>query len=146
MKTMKEANEEVLRFDLNDRDWKGASVVVEIKDGKNNWYGSMHSLKVKDGSRSLYLCVGHFNAKATARKMVEDLQSGKITLAQAIEKSLKSYERWVAKLGTGKYAGGMNGIGREQLIYFGGTPEQVARLDRAEAAFTAYVMRKNGAA
>ena len=137
-KTMKEAGEVIVRFSAYDRDWKGCSVVASIDDGK---YGSIDSLVVKEElykgcTVNLYLCIGHFKTKATAHKMVEDLQSGKITLAQALEKSLKSYERWVAKVVAGKGAGGSSGIARNQLIYFGGTKEQVARLDAANKAFS----------
>lgn len=114
-----------MEFRLNNRGWKGASVVA---------------VQAEMEGVSLYLCVGHFNSKSTAAKMVDDLNSKKITLTQAIEKSLKSYEKWVAKVSSGKFAGGVNRLGREQLIHFGGTTEQVARFDRAEAAFKAHVV------
>jgi hypothetical protein len=143
-KTMSEAKEEVFQYVCSDRDWKGASVLMEIKDENSakGFHGSTYSIVVEEERLGhLYLCIGHFSTKATARKMTEDLRSGKITLAQAIEKSLKAFERWVESVVTGKMKSGSNGIAYNQLQYFGGTKEQLQRLVDAEKKFSDYVTR-----
>ena len=127
---MKTANNKTIkRFVFINRDWKGASCVAELEEG------GIHDTDVIDEPGALYLCIGHFSAKPTTQRMVDDLNSGKISLVEAIRKTIKSMERWQNKVEADKRCGMRPGIARKQAEYFGATEADLVRLDTVNTRF-----------
>lgn len=115
-------NNNQVQFQTNDRGWKGVSVVMIL----NN---SIHDPSVLSDGRPIYLCIGHFRSRKSAESLCDKLNAGEITPKEAAIKSMKRYIKWV------KNPRGFGGgwcIGRDQLVYFGATPSDVAQYDAAK--------------